>query len=168
MEEIIDRITKSLALTDAEEQNSLSIFDENDNKICAIGKLKVTEREAATIRQCLISPWRNSVRIKIGKVSFLCLRVSNILQGHGNLNKPNAHEERNCSTSRIDEKTHVLKRCQTETKEVGKHPDEKVTLSALIVKDFVVILVGRAMAENSLLKATKDVAEILDTSLNAI
>ena len=46
MEEIINRITESLTLTDAEELKSLSIFDENDNKICAIGKPKVTEREA--------------------------------------------------------------------------------------------------------------------------
>ena len=42
-----------------------------------------------------------------------------------------------------------------------------VTLSALIVKDLVVILVGRTVAGDSLLKATKDIAEILNTSLNA-
>ena len=85
--------------------------------------------------------------------------------GCGNFNEPSVHEERRCS--RIDEKTHILKRCQTETKEVEKHSDDRVTLGALTVKDLVVILVGRAVNEDSLLKATKGIAEILTTSLNA-
>ena len=119
MEEIITKISEALALTDAEEQKSLSIFDENDNKVCAIGKPKVTESESATIRQCLTMQWRNSVRIKIGKVNFLCLRVSNVLFGYGNFIEPNVDGE--IIGSRIDEKMHALKRCQIETKEVDSY-----------------------------------------------
>ena len=107
MEEIITKISESLALTDAEEQKSLSIFDENDNKVCAIGKPKVAESESATIRQCLTMQWRNSVRIKIGKVNFLCLRVSNALFGYGNFNEPNVDGE--IIGSRITRKRMLLK-----------------------------------------------------------
>ena len=165
MEEIVKRITDSLALTDAEERQSLSIFDENDNKICAVGKPKVTERESRTIRQCLKSSWRNSVRIKIGKVNFLCLRVSNSILGHGDFNEPNLHVEKRYSENH--EKTSVIKSCCViEKKEVEKCQDGKVTLSAVMVKDLVVILVGQIEEKGSFLEAAKDVAEIINTSVS--
>ena len=165
MEETVNRITDSLALTDAEERQSMCIFDENDNKICAVGKPKVTERESRTIRQCLKSSWRNSVRIKIGKVNFLCLRVSNSLLGHGDFNQPNLHVERRYSENY--EKTSVIKSfCGIEKKETEKCQDGNVTLSAVIVKDLVVILVGQIGEKVSFLKAAKDIAEIVNTSVS--
>lgn len=166
MEEIVDRITESLALTDAEERYSLSIFDENDSEIFTVGKPKATEREARTIRQCLKSSWRNSVRIKIGKVNFLCLRVPNTLLGHGNFNEPNIHGER--LYSETHEKTSVIKSCENEKKDVEKSTVGEITLSAVIVKDLVVILVGQGGEKESFLKAAKDIADIVQTSLKDV
>ena len=166
MEAVTDRITESLAMTDAEEHRSFSIFDENDNKLCAVGKPKVTEREARTIRQCLKSSWRNSVRIKIGKVNFLCLRVSNILLGHGNFNVPDTKRERRYSEKR--ETTLKIESCETEKKEseCEKHQDKKLTLSAVLVNDLVVIVIGQVGEKDSYMKATKDIADIVNASLN--
>ena len=165
MEAVTDRITESLAMTDAEEHQSFCIFDENDNKLCAVGKPKVTERETRTIRQCLKSSWRNSVRIKIGKVNFLCLRVSNTLLGHGNFNVPDTHREGRSSEKL--EKTVTIESCETEKKDSEcEHQDKKLTLSAVLVNDLVVIVIGQVGEKDSYMKTTKDIADIVNASLN--
>lgn len=157
MEQIINKISDRLALTDAEEDTSLSVFDGNGNKMCAIGKPKVSESEAGTIKGCLTNSWTMPTRIKIGKYTFLCLRVSNTLLGCGNFN------DEIWSSQIKDEKDFFEKR-YIEKQDSGKLSAEKVTLSAIILGDFLVILMGSCLKNESLLKELKDIAAMLSNT----
>lgn len=155
---MMNKISKALGLTETEEDKTLSIFDENDNKICAIGNTEVSESEARDIRQSITDSWTKPRRIKIGEHNFFCLRVSDTLLGYGNFNG----ESQN---SGMMSKPDCLEICTVKKKDSVKLSGEKFTLCAMIVDDLIIILNGRTRESQSLLKELRDIAGLLSYSV---
>lgn len=159
MENKITGVIKLLALADDEKEKSFSIFDENDNNMCAKGKPKVTEREGANIRQCITSPWKNPVRIKVGEFNYLCVKVSNILLGKGNFN---VSESSKGSQNHVEiDVKKALDGSKTESKKSSEMLDLERTLTATVVDDLTIILIGRTVVGESLLEQMKEAAKML-------
>ena len=63
------------------ENKSLFIFDQNYNKLCASGKFKISEIDAANIMLCISSSWKRPLSIEVTGDNFMCIVVGDFLLG---------------------------------------------------------------------------------------
>ena len=161
MENKINKIVEILKSKDNGEKKSISIFDLNDNCLCTVGTPNLTENDAANLRQCITGSWDGPVKMKIGKYSYLCLKVSSIILGKGNFN---THADSETTAKSIvggaklkQEKLQVNKKQQLK---VNKK-EENLMLSAALVDELTVVLTGRRVDEESLVEQIKEISDIL-------
>ena len=154
MEKKINNIVKILNLADAKEEKSFSIFDQNENSICAIGSPKVTEADAVNIRQFITSTWKNPVRMKVGKFHFMCVKLSSVIVGKGNFNVQSVSK----SVAKEVLGDIKLERDKLEDK---VEREEDLTLTATLVDELTVIMIGRTAGEESLVEQIKTISAML-------
>lgn len=143
------RIFELLALSDPLENKSISVFDQNDNNLCAKGKINITEEDAANLRACISSSWNKPARLNVGKCRFVCFKVSNVLLGTGGISCSENDAANENVTDKLKAKNH-------------EHTNEETkVLSAMVIDGLIVILIGNTNNGESLLGLMKQIAKLL-------
>ena len=129
---------------DTDESKSLVIFDQNYNKMCATGKFRITETDAANIRLCLSGSWKRTVSIKVADNNFMCFTIGDILLGKTQTFNCEKYADNYDSTRR-------------ETRLDGIKGN--VILAATTVDDLLIILSGVSTKNKSVLECLKEIKD---------
>lgn len=132
---------------DTDENKSLFIFDQNYNKLCASGKFRIGEIDAANIMLCLSSSWKGPVAIEVAADNFMCIVVGDFLLGKGDI---------------LNRDRYVNNIASAEGENHQNFVKDKVVLAATLVDGLLIILIGPASTNGSLLECLE---EIKDTVL---
>ena len=146
MESKIQSLLELFTYKNTKENKSLFIFDQNYNKLCASGKFRISEIDAANILLCISSSWKRPLSIEVAGDNFMCIVVGDFLLGKGDILNSDKYVK-DIGNAKGENHQNFIK--------------DKVVVAATLVDGLLIILIGPTNTNESLLECLKEIKDIV-------